>query len=176
MEDKKSANCGYKLTYWKSEDEEKKEKAERLEAVIAAHQEELAKLCPPKPKPEPRELVELIRSKLVDVALACGGTDKMAEAFQHLKQAADRIEQLEAENKQLALDEDEAAFQLGTLKDTLKSYQRTSKLHIEFVKETTCIFDKLKAENKQLTAKIAELESLYSAATKALNSQIEKGE
>ena len=128
--DKKCANCGFIIDYpGKSDDEENRKKAERLEEEIEARQEELAKLCLPKPEqsevpykptiaeleklckscdmynrfgcankkgrfvceareiliahkiknnielpsnwktPEPSELVGLIRSKLVDVAL-----------------------------------------------------------------------------------------------------------
>ena len=46
-----------------------------------------------------------------------------------ISKQAERIKELEST-------EDELAFQLGTLKDTLKSYQSTSKIHTDFVKET----------------------------------------
>lgn len=52
--------------------------------------------------------------------------------------------------KELEAQEDELAFQLGTLKDTLKSYQRGAELHIRFVKETDRIIQAKAERNKEL--------------------------
>ena len=70
-------------------------------------------------------------------------------AFRWQQIAQERLEQADALRTrigELEKIEDEQAFQLGTIKDTLKSYQRGVTLHIEFIKETGKTIESLRTQ------------------------------
>jgi len=57
--------------------------------------------CPDCQQPPAGEFTKAIRSKLLDVALYCGGVDSTAEPFQDLRDLCDRLDRAEAENIEL---------------------------------------------------------------------------
>ena len=86
--------------------------------------------------------------------------------------------ELKEKNKELELSEDEAAFQLGTLKSTLESYQRGIREHSSFIQTMTNSLIKYKKETEQLrvelTKKDKTIESLIREAIKEIKESEEK--
>lgn len=81
--------------------------------------------CPEQEKAE--EFVKRVRSKLLDVALEVGGTENMAEPFQHLKIACEYIEQLEKDRDAHSNVRQRHLERLGRCCDKLANYEKGTK-------------------------------------------------